>query len=706
MTSRRTLQQIYALFGPRTVLLPIQAGTKKCFREGWPHTTWETTQQARYQAELASGGVAVLFGPENLAGIDLDSEKAMEHFFELNPWAGDTLTTRGAKGCTLHVRMRGDYPKERCQFHGPDKNEDGDWIEKAEWRGALYTVVSGIHPDTGKPYRILVEKEPLVIEFSQIKWPPNWNLPWQQKTAQTDSTGTPPSGDLARRILSYLAGCPPAVSANGGHIQTLKIATQLVIGFALGVDGAMPYLREYNRKCEPPWSEKELLHKAEEADKNKLGREPGAKIYGESSSETEPAENGENASLWPTFDEQAFYGLFGTIVRLIEPHTEADQAAILFQLLAGFGNAVGAGPFFVADGSRHYANLFGCLVGQSSRSRKGTSLTHVMRFLEIADQPWSEHHNKSGISSGEGLIWKVRDPIFEHQRNKKLGTMEEVMTDPGVEDKRLQVSEHEFARVLRVMSREGNTLSEVLRCAWDHRNLETMTKNSPARATNPHISIIGHITREELKRELAECDLFNGFANRFLWILVKRSKRLPHGGTVPPEEMASLAKSLVNALDGAREIQRMRFDAAAYDHWSDIYERLTADHPSLYGQVASRSEAHTIRLAMLYALSDASQEITLAHLQAAEAFWSYCDQSACILFGARLSDPHAEKILEALRVHPGGMTRAEISIEVFQRNLPGPALDMALNLLEKLGLAEKKMVPTSRRPSEVWTLKK
>ena len=91
MTSRRTLQQIYALFGPRTVLLPIQPGTKKCFREGWPNTTWEMTQQARYQAELASGGVAVLFGPENLAGLDCDTQERVVEFLELNPQASQTL---------------------------------------------------------------------------------------------------------------------------------------------------------------------------------------------------------------------------------------------------------------------------------------------------------------------------------------------------------------------------------------------------------------------------------------------------------------------------------------------------------------------------------------------------------------------------------------------------------------------------------------
>jgi hypothetical protein len=91
MTGWRILQKIYTLFGPRTVLLPIHPGTKKCFREGWPHTTWEMTQQPPYQAELANGGIAVLFGPENLAGLDCDTEERVAEFLELNPQASETL---------------------------------------------------------------------------------------------------------------------------------------------------------------------------------------------------------------------------------------------------------------------------------------------------------------------------------------------------------------------------------------------------------------------------------------------------------------------------------------------------------------------------------------------------------------------------------------------------------------------------------------
>jgi hypothetical protein len=43
-------------------------------------------------------------------------------------------------------------------------------------------------------------------------------------------------------------------------------------------------------------------------------------------------------------DDEAFYGLAGDIVRIIEPHSEASREAILAQLLVEIGNEVGRGP--------------------------------------------------------------------------------------------------------------------------------------------------------------------------------------------------------------------------------------------------------------------------------------------------------------------------------------------------------------------------
>src|SRR5215218_2156601 len=120
--------------------------------------------------------------------------------------------------------------------------------------------------------------------------------------------------------------------------------------------------------------------------------------------------------------------------------------------------------------------------------------------------------------------------------------------DEGAKDKRLLVVASELASVLKVMNREGNTLSPVIRQAWDGNTLQIMTKNSPARATGSHISIIGHITKEELLRHLNETESANGFANRFLWLMVRRSKELPFGGDWSAVDEEPLVERLKSAL--------------------------------------------------------------------------------------------------------------------------------------------------------------
>ena len=89
--------------------------------------------------------------------------------------------------------------------------------------------------------------------------------------------------------------------------------------------------------------------------------------------------------------------------------------------------------------------------------------------------------------------------------------------------------ESEFVSALKVANRDGNTLSAVIRAAWDTGTLRTLTRNSPLEAVGAHVSIIGHITSEELRRYLDATETANGFANRFMWLCVRRSKVLPEG---------------------------------------------------------------------------------------------------------------------------------------------------------------------------------
>ena len=72
--------------------------------------------------------------------------------------------------------------------------------------------------------------------------------------------------DLKRRARDYLAQLPPAVSGCRGHDTTFMAACWLV-RFGLGDRDAMALLREFNERCQPPWTEKELAHKLEDARK-------------------------------------------------------------------------------------------------------------------------------------------------------------------------------------------------------------------------------------------------------------------------------------------------------------------------------------------------------------------------------------------------------------------------------------------------------
>src|SRR6185437_3841125 len=80
---------------------------------------------------------------------------------------------------------------------------------------------------------------------------------------------------------------------------------------------------------------------------------------------------------WPRLSQNALYGMAGEIVRCIEPHSEADPAAILVQFLVAMGNIVGRGPYCTVEATRHYLNLATVLVGSTSKGRKGTSWNQV-----------------------------------------------------------------------------------------------------------------------------------------------------------------------------------------------------------------------------------------------------------------------------------------------------------------------------------------
>ena len=404
---------------------------------------------------------------------------------------------------------------------------------------------------------------------------------------------------------------------------------------------------------------------------------------------------------WPEpLGEAAFHGLAGDVVRAFAPHTEADLVAILLQFLAAFGNAAGRGSYLIVEGDRHPPQTWPVLVGKSSKARKGVSWGRTRRLFEQAAPEWERERIVSGLSSGEGLICAVRDPIKTLVTDKKSGIQNELETDAGVDDKRLLVLESEFASPLRHFERSGNTLSSTLRAFWDNGKVSSLTKNTPAKTTGAMVTVIGHITVDELRRYLTRTEMGNGLANRFLFACVRRSKELPFGGDqVDTTRLVERIRDLLyRLLLGDTPVS---WDAGAARLWRQVYGELSRDRAGLVGSVTSRAEAQVVRLALTYALLDGEAKIAEPHLQAALELWRYCEQSVDVIFGTSTGDPVADEIDRMLKKSPDGLTRANI-YDLLGRNRSKDEIGRALALLLSAGAARSETRPTRGRPEERW----
>jgi hypothetical protein len=101
----------------------------------------------------------------------------------------------------------------------------------------------------------------------------------------------------------------------------------------------------------------------------------------------------------------------------------------------------------------------------------------------------------------------------------------------------------------------------------------------------------------------------NGYANRFLFAVVKRSKVLPFGGALSEEAICDLGRRTAAAIKAARNISRVMMTSVAKEDWRKVYPVLSEGEPGLLGAIIGRAEAQVIRLALIYALFDRCAEI-------------------------------------------------------------------------------------------------
>lgn len=261
------------------------------------------------------------------------------------------------------------------------------------------------------------------------------------------------------------------------------------------------------------------------------------------------------------------------------------------------------------------------------------------------------------LSSGEGIVYAVRDPMETWDEKEQALKI----TDPGVTDKRLYVQEEEFVAAINAGKREGNTLSATLRALWDSGTRSPMTKTSRTKCTDAHVGILAHITLDELTLCLSQADKFNGYANRFLWVLAQRLKRVPRPRRMPDERFHPIRNEIWSRLKRAHETGQMCLSAAAGELWDTEYDRLTEDRPGIAGAITARAEAQVVRLSMIYALFAGEKEVDAAHMRAALAMWKYCQASAEYIFSEDAKGSKLDaKVRDLLSGARGGMSLTEM----------------------------------------------
>ena len=390
----------------------------------------------------------------------------------------------------------------------------------------------------------------------------------------------------------------------------------------------------------------------------------------------------------PTPDPAVYQGWLGrTAVELTET-SEADPVAVLVTLMAFFGVMAGTGPYAQISDDRHPALLWPLIMGHTGIGRKGTSLGVAARLVKAAIPEFYSENVTSGLSSGEGLIAAVAD-----QEDGASGGQARL------------VIETEYSMTIRRSGREGNSLSGVLRQAWEGDDLSTLTKVS-LHATAPHVGILAHITPGEFRLCANGADMAGGTYNRFLPVYSERSKEIPDGEGAPDDLIAKHALVLRERVKQARDVRKVPLTEAARAYWADVvYGALSGAQPAdgTVAQFTARATPYARRAAMLYALGDGAAAVDLPHLQAAYALIRYSRATAAHVVGSGTGDPRLDKVLAALTAAGAdGLTRAQIS-NLFSRNLSAAQLDDLLSKVEAAPGVARSQRQGAGRPTTVWT---
>jgi hypothetical protein len=522
---------------------------------------------------------------------------------------------------------------------------------------------------------------------------------------------------LDKRITEYVAEIPSAIDGQGGHSQTYTVACILTWGFALSEAQAVPYFETYNARCEPPWDREDLLHKLADSIKDTTHKKPRGYLLNDDPvnefdglNEDEVKQHFDEVYLrTPSGDfpaparKEAFYGIAGKIVKIATDNSELRPEAVLAQFLTAFGNMLGRGLYKYQE-SRHGTNINVGIIGTTADGAKGGSWRTVKNLIRSVGPNYSERIS-GGHQSGEAIIEDICDEV-----QGKNSEGETITITPEQPDKRLLLVEEELSRIFRVQGRGGSIITHILRQCYDSPDvLAAKSRQSQLKSTGAHVSLIGHITPEELKSSMNNVEVYNGFANRIIWIASERTQDIPEPKWVRWDtEQAGIVCELRSVLTAfAKKTEwEFNFSDEGREEWIKAYYAFNAasrGKSGLMGALLARAKPNVLRLSLIYAALDRCDKIEPEHIAAARAVWDYSVESARWGFGNNSGNRIADVILSALKRAKGkGLTKTYIANDVLRKGTGGGEIDDALSALKQNGQADFRVEKGKGRPSVSW----
>jgi hypothetical protein len=344
-----------------------------------------------------------------------------------------------------------------------------------------------------------------------------------------------------------------------------------------------------------------------------------------------------------------------------------------------YGHIVGRKSYLRLGDLKVYPNLYMCLTGTTGHGAKGTSQRIAKEIVESTIPKHQSLITVSGIGSGEVIVERLRDP-------SDIVTKGILKRDDGVLDKRLLGIEEEFGSILANSARNGDKTSLILRKAWDSETIENSSLANPLKATLPHLSLIGHITIEELKSYLhkkSDTSTQNGFCNRFLWIKCEANKCIPIPKAIDVDKFSKALNVKEKYISSSFGIvcdtpKVFELSKRAEEWWINHAEEIQDRHSPIR-TLTARSRVQVLKLALISAILDDSHYVEETHLELGYALVKFSNHTVAELFANGYSRP-ALRVLRALK-ESERLTRTQICHDVLSGNKSRKQIDIIQNEL-------------------------